>query len=1013
MPFEKMPGDVPIFGPGAPPAPTAPSKSGRWQPLPAEDVELHGPPGAPKQQPTWGESGVDAAKTVAPGAARGVAMGVGTRFGGDLPYMAEQGWGRIIGHYGAKTAAEIGLKFGYFKNQKEADDAVASLDAASKEEMGNTKYGLPTSKGLINAGETVTGGPWYQPKTGLGKFVNETAELAGASAAGGGSGDAAALALRGRGTLGNVAKQATLDVATRGAPAAAAGYAVDQIIPEGNPWHDPLRQFAQIGAGAAGVGAEMAAGRAAQGARDLIGSKSWRDEQAARTLYEDALDPNNLASKIHGAQDEIVPGSYQTMGHMTGDEGILRSQQAYSDVSRERQAQASARLREQDQARSQFADQAAPDNVDRMDVVRGVQNHLDGIEQAYEAQTNAARQQAIKDATDAVGAAPRDPVSIGNDMRKGMRSDLDQTKAKETAFWNAIDPENKYTVSTQPLHGAAEGVYGRLTPTDRDTVTDRERTILNRLNTYGDQLSFGETLAYKRMLGDALERARKDGYATAESKRIAALYQQAKDALSKGVGQHVANEAEAVRAGQMSPEATIEARVRAWQDDFQARRAAEQAGADPAAGAGRNAVPGVGGVRGFRGNEGAPGGGSGGGPNVPGMAGMAGRGSTPMDAAARARLIRANDATKDRIERFRDPSQVADSLATGAGGDYSVRSSALPDMHWKSGNEGGQYVDDYFRAGGDKQALLDAAFASMHKRGVINDGAFDPTKYQAWRNAHRTALSRLERRAPGTTQQFENANSAATAYAQAGMRQKLGMKALNDSVMGNIRKVTTEADVPTAIGGLLKPGKAGEMERLYGAIQGNKDAVGALHRSIIDHITQRYMNGKGSFRNDSFARFVRDSEPNLQKAGMKPAQINVLKRIAKDWEVNSRTWSTGTNSNTAARQLPFSQRAPAKNTMFHTAAHLITNFSLFSQNWVGTAVGAGFDRLISKYEDRLRANGVKVDDLVWAAMNDPKNVGLPLLQKYPVNASKAQQEAFKNKLHRALLLVAVEANRGH
>jgi hypothetical protein len=987
MPFEKMPGDVPIFGPGAPPAPTAPSKSGRWQPLPAEDVELHGPPGAPKQQLTWGETGIDAARSAPGGVGSGVANLIGT------PRAVADALGSGLDRLGNRVLGD-----GTWGNTKNYEE----------EQQRHQTHVLPSGEGIQQGMEAVTG-PWYQPKSGLGKATRETVDIGTQMLLTGGSGGIkAALGKAGAAT---VAKEAAKDVPRAlafGAPPAAAGAAVDAIVPEDSPWHTPLRMGAQMAAGAAAPMAGSAVKSTARFAEPYIGTKGWQGRSAAEELRSGAMDPDTLEAKIAAGQDEIVPGSKQTMGHMTGDEGILRQQQHYMDGDLGRQAEVSARTRAQDQARSQFMENAAPDNADRMDVVSAVRQHMDNIDQHYQQQSEAARQAAIKQATDAVGQTAVDPTTIGNSMRNSLRGGLDKARQDEKAFWEAIDPQNRYTVGTRPLHGAAEDVYAGMTPTDWDTVTPREYQVLSRLRTYGDQLSFGEALSYKRMLGDALDRARKDGYGTAESNRLAALYQKAKAALSDGLEQHTAREAEAVRTGRMSPEATLAAEVERWR----AARAQDQAGTvgrgypDPA-GSGPAPVGGVGGVRGLAGAEGGPGGGPTARPSVPGMAGVAGRGATPMDAAARARLIRANDATKDRIERFRDPSQVKDTLATGTGGDYRLRPSAVPEMHWTGGNQAGQKIDDYFRAGGDKDALLQAAYASMHKSGVIKDGVFDPAAYQAWRNRHQWALGRLERRAPGTSQQFANAETAAQAYQSADMAHKVGMKALNDSMLGRIKGITNESDVPGAMRSLLRDTKVGEMAALHDAIKGNPEAVKALHRSIVDHMTSRFTNGRGSLKSDSFARFVREAEPNLRAAGMSNAQINVMKRIAKDWEVNTREPVTGRNSNTAARTMPFSKK-PQEESALHNILRQATGFQVWSGLWTSAFATGIADTVLKKLETRKLTSKQKVDALVWAAMQDPKGVGLPLLQKYPVKPTPEQ----KSKLIEALKRMALSINGG-
>jgi len=361
-----------------------------------------------------------------------------------------------------------------------------------------------------------------------------------------------------------------------GAAGGAAGAAASENVPD--EWK-PLADFAGNLVGGGAVGLAGAGSRAlVEGGSRLLDSttapftEAGRERLAGARLRNAASDPGAvslaLADHADAGSPELVPGSAPTTYQLTGDAGLGRLERVqaagHSDAFM-------ARIADQAAARSDAVDALAPEGSraaaasDHLAAVgRGVQEIADrAVTGARGAADNAvaalapegARPGAVRDllsarlaelddlndrlaqagrqrvasAVDALGGAlPRD--QYGADIRDELSGARQAVKTRESALWQAIDPDGTLALDATPVRRAANEIVKSM-PDSARPMEGEERAIFGLAQTQPGVQKFSELTALRGRLLGAIREERFQNGETPALRRMTQLRSAIDDAI--------------------------------------------------------------------------------------------------------------------------------------------------------------------------------------------------------------------------------------------------------------------------------------------------------------------------------------------------------------------------------------------------------------------------------------------------------------------------------------------------
>jgi hypothetical protein len=407
---------------------------------------------------------------------------------------------------------------------------------------------------------------------------------------------------------GSIAKGATapevLSTVARTAAPVAVSTGVGQRV--GEVTGDPLLGMAAGGAAGAGLDA---LGRTGLGGQ----VPAVREQNAARRLLSGAQDKQGLMDWANGnvpdgASTPVVPGSKPTLGQLTGDNGILRQEQAARNVDGDAFAERDA---EQDAARQAQIDRQAPADADVMAAPELFADQRDAAERAgqfaqgamsqraddlrgqlaSQAPANAdvmrapglfrarrdridqAAQNAVKILTQRAQAAAEKldpgmtPESRGNAIRTALDAMKRAARDAKSQLYDAVDPGNRLNIVAQPVREAAQRIAKDIDPLDEQPEA-RERDLFKAASSIPDVLPFQRLRALDRnVTGAMIQERRTNGESTAY-RRLVQLKGAVQDAIDHGVENQMAYEAAGVARGDMRPEDTIAYRLAQAEDAY-------------------------------------------------------------------------------------------------------------------------------------------------------------------------------------------------------------------------------------------------------------------------------------------------------------------------------------------------------------------------------------------------------------------------------------------------------------
>lgn len=723
------------------------------------------------------------------------------------------------------------------------------------------------------------------------------------------------------------------------------------------------------------------------------------EQTAGKVLAQNATDVQTVKDMLTRGTTEKVPGSQPTTFQATGDMGLGALERASMTKSPELFR---AREAEQNAARITALQgvQAGGNPTAVADYFRTQLHDLDRNTAAnIEDRLDLARQ-----STAAIGGDVP-PETIGQTMRDAVAVAESRARQIERGLWSAVDPNGDLTGNVQMTSRTAEKIAGGMRSTEKP-MAGEEAAVFDQARKLPDVAPVSDLIALRSRVSTAMRDELMTGGRSPTYARLVQLRGAIQDNLAKTISDTAVKEAPQVAAGEISPDASITARIAQWRTNLEAQR--DQFLAQRKAGTG-----GAAGVRGPAGAGTAPPSGAGGtglpqGGGLPGAESTAGLpGNAPtFDAAAASRLAAATAATKERAATFGNGPVGEVLRQAGAANLYRVADAGVPGKLFHSGPTAFEDAQALARAVGQDRAtalLTDAAAASLRRFALNDDGILDPRRVMLWQNKYQDALRALPN---AVRDQFTNARNAGQAVAEATIARTEAMKALQAGKVGQLLGVTASGDVTNIIGQTFaSPQSATLMRGLANAVRNDPDASAGLRQAVADYMAKRFISntevatsGLSGIKADAFQSFVKQNEAALRQV-FGPSEVDTIKAIADDIRQAKRSQTAVRligQSNTAQDIAAVGKQSSLLSTLWKDAIGTVAGLHF------GGPVGAAVGLIGAHGMQALREAGIQsIDQLVTGAMLDPA-LARRLLDKVPTVSPQAQDLAFARAVRRSI-----------
>jgi len=814
---------------------------------------------------------------------------------------------------------------------------------------------------------------------------------------------------------------------------------------------EPLKPLAAVlGALVGGVGADVAGGavvRSARGTAKKVGE--FMDPARGQAGVERATG-RRLAAGLDSTPEEAitaidtapvsVSGAPRTLAQTTADRGAATMEAAAAKVDpRFEAAEVARRKAEVDVLkriqRTGGAEDMAPAIAAHNERVDDLLTKIDDVAQQ--------RGQAI--AAD-LAAGRRDAVSAGEEMRSLLATEREARRRVESALHEAVDPDGTLITKTNSLRDT----HKRMS-TQRSTlakpIAGEEKAIVDTVEALEPTTPYKDLVALKTRIGDEMRLEARTNGKTAKWGRLSQYAKAVSNDLKAPAVAQAKEEAKAVKAGEIAPEDTFVARIRAINDELD-RSAASFGTADAGA---RRPVQAT--AAGDSGGSGA------GGPPRVGPADNAGgqnlsrsgnpvvapktidvRGSRPpnpleedilaaasraqeegtlppiegtLDPEAAARLATADAATIDRVNTFDNKTLKPILARPSAANPFTMPASQVPARIFKPGPAGGETMAQYRAAVGDVQALPvieGYAIDDLVRTTSRPDGTLDPKKLAKWRNDHADAL----RSFPALDARLANATTATETAGAVAAARRAQVTEAQKGVASKLAGATDPGEITTIVGKIFdRADSVKQMQQLRRALKGDKDANAGLRRAVVDHVLDKVVKDATGLGDETLSAtrlhdFINENEETLKAAGFSAPEIQSMRELADEAAraaVIAKSARPGENGGEALVQniLKFGtgpNASPASlflRMAVQSAGHSVLPF-LFGGPFVGLAslIGAGA-------VNAMRAKGLQsVDELFREALLDPA-LARKLLAKVNSRNMRPVVNSFRQQLARSTL----------
>lgn len=804
--------------------------------------------------------------------------------------------------------------------------------------------------------------------------------------------------------------------AVAGAAGGAGASAGEQLAPE------PYKGLAAMIGGLAGAGAGAGAVMAPRAAREAVRmagdyvapvTEAGRQRLAGEALYQGASDPQAAIAALN-KPGEIVRGSVPTTFQQTGDLGLGAMERGAAA----KNPAEFARVREQQNLarRDQLAKVGGAGSPEA--VVGVLRDRLASIDQQT-AEAVAAATRSAQEAASAVGQGIAPDVA-GERLRAALQAARDTAKSQERALWKAVDPNGTLALAATETKSAAKQIAGEM-PAMAKPMDAEEGAIFAAVGKLPANAPLSELTALQSRVKTAMRVERIANGESPAYARLSRLNAAVQADLEGAIATRVAQEQQAVAAGQMKAEDTFAAYLlrqrEAWFAE-RASRATESGNLGPSAfrdgGVGSAAVSGVRRAAGESGSglSGAPG--SSGiqansrGIGSQGAADALGLGQ--VDPAALDRLSAARAATRNRAQTFDNGTLGPMLQRPSTVSPYDIPVSSVAPRLFAGGPRSLDAIRAYRAAVGDQVAfdgLTGYAIDRLRRVALREDGTLDPAKVATWRRQHSDAL----RAFPELEARIQQAASSSEALAAEVAARKAAIEAEQLGAAGKLLGLETPEDVVSVVGGILsRQDAATEMMRLRFKIGKNQEALQGLKRAVADFMSRRLISntevgasGVTGINSDAFQQFVRTRRGALKAAGFTESDLATLEAIATDLQRANRS-TAGVRipggSNTAQDTLAAKATDKTSTILGRVLVSLAAGGGAGAVSGVvpGIAIGAGTAVLAA-----LRENGLqRVDQLVTEALLNPEVARL-LLMKVKPGKEQIVERGFVDLFRRAMV----------
>ena len=654
-----------------------------------------------------------------------------------------------------------------------------------------------------------------------------------------------------------------------GVASGAGGEFAREVAPEP---YKPLAEMAGSVAGG-GLGALATEGPRTIGtvARTLTGpvTESGARTAAAGRLAGSASDIEAAKAALDKGNYQIVPGSNPTTFQVTGDMGI-------GSLERQSQTQSPVEFNQR-RADQNAARRTVLDNLQTMGNPTDLSDYAKNRMQWLDQQTQADIEDATRFAqqrTEALGGNQH-PELYGALFRQALADARNVARGRESALWEAIDPDGKLTVSASPISVAAKEIIDGL-PKTAKAVTGEEGDIVNTALALDPVEPFKNIAALKSRVTDAMSAELLSNGRTQTYARLSRLRGAIEDGLNGAVEQQAQQAPDLLRSGLTQFERDAQ--------QFTANARASRQGA------GANVTGGTGNVPPSAGTAGQGGGGLG---TAPGNQGVS---APTFDAAAKARLDAANAATRARVDTF-DSGTIGRILQSGGRADlYRMQESSVPQTLFRPGPGGFQDVTAYLKATDPATAipaLTDYAAMALRRAAGKDDGTLDPAKATNWLRANQDALRALP---ADVRAKFQNAATASDVVADAMATRKQILDDYQKSAFAKLAGLDSADDATRTVGNVLNSGnRVQQMAQLAATAARNPDAMAGLRKAVADYISRRMISnteaatsGVEGIKSDQFQTFIKDNAETLGHVFTQD-EIGNMQAVAADLQRSNRS----------------------------------------------------------------------------------------------------------------------------
>jgi hypothetical protein len=697
-----------------------------------------------------------------------------------------------------------------------------------------------------------------------------------------------------------------------------------------------------------------------------------REKMAGEALEKFSADPEAMRTKLWPEKgpvpQEIVPGSKPTFGQLTGDVGILGAERAARSAD---STPYNILEGEQNAARIQALTAIPKADADAMKVTELVTNQARALQQGLEQAERQLQLDAVRKA-DALGER-MPPEELGETLRRSIEGVREDVKKQVSELYKAVDPEGTISLVVRPVREEVTDIVSKIDPYG-SPINENEARIYGKIAEMPDVLPFKSLVELDKDITQSMKEAGIAGQGISRERLI-----ETKSAVQKAINNAIENqeayEAAAVARGEMAADDTVEARVRAWVDQFQREKAGEAPASAP-----EKLQP-------------------------------------SFDPEAAGRLTEAKEAFKDYATTYRSQPVQGAIKTTGFNGQYEIAAGAVPGRAVVTGGRGYEAAKAFIDAA---KASPDSLFAVRETllndlRGRVKNGVLTPNAVNSWKAKFDGALRAFDEYQPGFANSFDDAAVSADRLAEFGAQRKATEEAFQKSAVAKFLGAADATEVQNRVGRIIQNKTSGvtEMRNLVSKVANNPAALEGLRKSVADWIATQMrttaeagLSGEKKLSGASFQKMVFEKSPIISQIFTKE-QMNTLNAISKDIERADRILSaTGdrTNPSGTARsaQAYFKQGAHLLKESGYLLGMLEVLKESFDKGGIqGLATYGG--PLATAYGLRyLRGTGLeKVQNLVRDALLDP-NLARQLLIKVPRDKLPIRAEIVGKALQKGL-----------